>query len=342
MPAPTTTVTILTVRAILGAAAHRGVLLIDVLAAHGVDPGLLADDDARVPHALVAALWDIAAERLGDPDFGLNLGRSLPSGAFGLVEYTIRHAPDLRAAFGRLIRYQSLLHDRATYQLTVEGERARLSHVPPPDIAPPRHFGEFLVARFVELGRALVGERWSPDEVSFRHPRPASTGEHARLFGAAELRFGAPVTSMTFARALLDRPVVGADPRLAPLLDRLAVELSERRGGERPFLEHVQREVVVGLLDGVPPAGRTARRLGLSERSFFRRLQQEGTTYQKVVDDVRRELALQRLREPASSLSEIAYALGFADASAFHRAFRRWTGKNPGEWRHHAAAPSAR
>lgn len=331
------TTSILVVRTLIQAAEARGVSAAPLLAKAGVEPALLKNLDARVSNEAMEMLWDAIPRCVGDESFGLHLAeQSAATGSLDLVEYIIRNSPDLGTAYQKAMRYQQLLHDNATLQMEVQGDRARLSQKRPL-AREARHGDEYALATLVLFGRKVTGVDWAPRAVAFMHPAPPDTAEHRRIF-RAPITFGQDVTELIIDHKLLAQPVLGADPALYALLERHAEERLSRLSAVEGFLEQVRRQISAGLEGGVPEARDVARTLGLSQRSFERRLHNEGTTYREVVDAVRRELSLSYLREPRLRLMEISFLLGFAETSAFYRAFRRWTGTTPlGYRRRHAA-----
>lgn len=336
MKSPPTT-SILMVRGLVQIAEARGVGVAPILTQAGVDPALLKNPDARVSLESMRALWQAIPRSVGDESFGLHLAeRSAATGSLDLVEYIIRNSPDLGTAYRKAIRYQQLLHDTATLELEVKGDRARIFQTSDAS-RDARHGNEYALATLLLFGRKVTALDWAPRAVAFMHPAPPDTTEHRRIF-RAPITFGQNVTELIFDQEILSRPVVGADPALYALLERHAEERLARIPAAEGFLDQVRRQISAGLEGGVPEARDVARTLGMSQRSFERRLHDKATTYRELVDAVRRELSLSYLREPRLRLMEISFLLGFAETSAFHRAFRRWTGTTPLEYRKRHAA----
>jgi AraC-like DNA-binding protein len=283
-------------------------------------------------------LWIELARRTGDEAFGIHIAQRAALPVNDVIEYTLSHSVTLGAAFRQLIRFQRIIHDAACFGLEVDGETAHLSHravdsevkVPPP-------MSEYFVATMLLRGRTLIRRDWTPLEVHFSHPEPVSTRDHRRLFGCPVL-FRQPVTEMLFDAALLQEPVPAADPALGAMLERLARGLLDRLPDESSFADSVRHHIRATVREGPPEAAEIAKRMAMSERSFFRELQRQGTSYLKLVDSVRRELACERLRDPRFTISEVAFLVGFSEGSAFHRAFRRWTGESPSDFRRKLAS----
>lgn len=179
--------------------------------------------------------------------------------------------------------------------------------------------------------RWMTGRAINPLEIRFQGPAPADVEPYRQVF-QAPLRFGAEHYALRFSRADMDTPLPTANESLAQLHDRFAGEYLARFTGSR--VTHLARQVLCRLLpQGEPKREVVASALHLSQRTLQRRLQEEGTSFQQLLDDTRRELAEQYLAQPNLTLLEIAYLLGFADPSNFFRAFRRWFDATPGEYR---------
>ena len=179
----------------------------------------------------------------------------------------------------------------------------------------------------------LTGLRLFPSRVRFIHTRMKSPEEFAPYFGG-DVRFGAAVDEITFAKTIGSAPVVSADP----FLNRLLVQhyedaLASRRAGRASFQARVENTIVPLLPHAEVRAGEIAQRLGLSQRTFARRLSAEGLTFSALMDRLRLDLANRYLADGDASISQIAWLLGYQEVSAFSKAFRRWTGKSPREVR---------
>jgi AraC-like DNA-binding protein len=323
---------------ILDAVARAGGKPQVVLRRVGLTADLLRRSDARVPFDALMRAWEIAPEIVRDDAFGLHVGSSLPRGAFGLLEYSARTSATLRGAIDRLVEYQRLLNDRARFALSVSGSQATLSAwIAGATTAGPRHFHEAMAAALISLARDATGVDIVPLEVAFPHAVPRSTAEHRRLL-RCPLRFAAPQAQIVISRAALDLPLREHDPALARVLDdccaRAISRLPPIADGVRLCRELIAAQVRAGES---PRIGLIARELALSPRSLQRALHAAGWTYRSIVDDVRREVAVSLVTGSDEHAAQIAYRLGYADASAFHNAFRRWTGHTVTEVRQRRA-----
>jgi AraC-like DNA-binding protein len=323
---------------IVKAAAAQGVPPADLQAATGFDPAVAADPDARIPLELETALWEEAARRSGDPAFGLHAAEGLQPGVFEVLDYVFRAAPTLRAALERLSRYNRLLHDIAAIAVLDRGPVIRVEHqLSEPGAIQSRQAAEFTLAGIVVVAAQMAEEPVRPLRVAFRHraPEAAVVREHQRLFGV-EPSYGEPVNALELDSGALSRALPRADPVLSRVVLRHAdAMLAARPAPAESFANRLRRLLATALADeeGGIALTEAAARLHMSERTVQRRLADEGLTYDQLLEELRRDLALRYLQDPRVAIAQIAYLLGYSEPSAFHRAFKRWTGKTPNETR---------
>jgi AraC-like DNA-binding protein len=299
----------------------------------GLDYAALDDPEARFPQDDMTRLWHLAVDVSGNPAIGLNMARlSVRPTAFHVVGYALMSSRNLREGFNRLVRYQRIIAEGSDLSFHVRPDGYELTLAIHGDRLPAaRQSCEASLAHTLTFCRWLTGKPMSPRLVSFQGPPPERLELYREVF-QTPLRFNAEHYGLLFDRADLDAPLPSANEALAQLHDRFAGEYLARFSESR--VTHQVRQVLCRLLpQGEPKREAVAQALLLSERTLQRRLQEEGTSYQQLLDDTRRELAEQYLAQPNLTLLEIAYLLGFADPSNFFRAFRRWFDATPGEYR---------
>ena len=295
-------------------------------------PADLFDDPERVmPYASFGGLLARCAEVSGCAHFGLRAGMRGGLGWLGRVGFVARHSPNVRAA---LQGVAATLHHTDTGGEAVlrgDAEEASLAYLisgPEPEGA--EHIADAATALSFNILRELCGPDWRPSEVALAHRRPTDTGPHARFYGCP-VRFGAEDNAVTFPARWLDRAIPGAEPELRRIL------LADLARGEAkraiPFADDVTRVIRTLLASGECSASGVARLFGITERSLSRRLLRDGTHYKVLLDEVRRANARRLLEDTEIPLSELAGILGYSEASAFTRAFRRWEGTSPARWR---------
>jgi AraC-like DNA-binding protein len=294
-----------------------------------------------MPGPVAIAMWEEVARVVGDDRFGLRLGqRTSDAGALPVVGYVVQTSPTLGEGIARALRFQRLVQTLNRAELHVTDSVARLVvQVRARHAERLRHPIDFALAFVVSLAGRLTGASLAPRRASFSYARPSSVEDHERLFGT-QLRFGAAVTEMVLDPAALRRPVLTADTQLRTLIEQHAEQLLARLPAGDSLAERIRAAIVEGLRADRTGVGDLASALRMSARTLQRRLRAEGTSHAALLDEVRRELALRYVRDRGLSLSEVAFLLGFADQTTFHRAFVRWTGQAPGAFRRALERPA--
>lgn len=325
-------VSVRSVRPVLMYIRGRGHDVNGFLQREGVDSILLRDPEARLPHGAAVRVWQAAVELTNDTNLGLHVAEAIQQGQFGALEYALRTSANLGDAFTRLCRYHRLLHDAAQVDLELHRNHAILTHVLPLPGGAPRPVSEFILAAWLLTARQATGVDLVPVEVRFPHLAPVDTGEHRRVFGCS-LKFGHSRSELVLSRGLLDLPLVKADPVLQEIVEDQVAALLAKLPKAEATTDAVRRFLAEELSNGRPGLEQLAPRLHMSARTLHRRLEQEGTNFRCILGEVRRELALCHLAEGRLAIGEIAFLLGFSEVSAFHRAFKQWTGHAPHAYR---------
>ncbi|WP_339461990.1 AraC family transcriptional regulator [Pseudomonas sp. EA_105y_Pfl2_R69] len=298
----------------------------------GLDYAALEDPDARFPQDGMTRLWQRAVELSGDPAIGLNMAKVVRPASFHVVGYALMSSRTLKEGFARLVRYQRIIGEGADLSFRPQRNGYELTLAIHGDRLPAaRQSCEASLAYALAFCRWMTGKPIRPQRVLFQGDPPADLQPFEQVF-QGPLQFNADHYGLLFERADMDMPLPTANESLAQLHDRFAGDYLARFSESR--VTHLTRQVLCRLLpQGEPRREVVAQALHLSQRTLQRRLQEEGSSFQQLLDDTRRELAQQYLAQPALSLLEVAYLLGFADPSNFFRAFRRWFGLTPGEYR---------
>ncbi len=304
----------------------------DLFVKLGLDYSALNDPDARFAQDGMTRLWQRAVEITGNPAIGLNLAKVMRPGAMHVVGYAVMSSSTLRDSFQRLVRYQRIIAEGADLQFGSTNRGALLTLAIHGDQLPPaRQSADGSLASTLAFCRWLTGKPLAPIEVYFQGPPPADIEPYQAAF-QAPLRFNAEYHGMLMRHVDMDIALPTANAELAQLHDRFAGDYLARFSDSR--VTHQARQVICRLLpQGEPRRETVAQSLHLSERSLQRRLDEEGTSFQQLLDDTRRTLAEQYLARADLALLEVAYLLGFADPSNFFRAFKRWFAMTPGEYR---------
>ncbi len=306
-----------------------------LLIAYGLDQARLAEPQARLSIPRYMRLGHAAMQLTGEPGLGLDMGRLRKAGHLGLVGVTAAQAPTVREAARTLIRFEPLYASnyRGTSSLHEDAGGAWLRFY---SISPYNGYNRFVVdtvlASWVTQLAAIAARPLSPSAVHIEFDRPPYGSRYEAFFGVP-VAFGAEHNQLRLDQASLAL----RNPEHCPGTWRQLRELCEaeldRRTRTRSLRERVAQLLGPMLKGQEPDLNQVAARLQLPPWTLRRKLEEEGTTYRAIINDTRRDLAMAYIRETESAFGEIAWLLGFSSAEAFQRAFKRWCGQTPGEYR---------
>lgn len=325
-PSASPSVCVKIIRVAMAGAASLGVPPAASLAMIGISPELLTDPTARVPHEVAMRLWRELPERVGHPAFGLHAAEIVAESSFDVVDHAIAASSTMRSALDALIRYQRLLHDANDihFESMPHGELRISQRFRLPEAMPP-HLVDFIAAIWVHRTALLSGRQPFLSRVELARPLPADLTAHRRSL-KVPIAFGAEKNALWCPAEHMDLPIVRADASLYAVLRRHADDLLAALPASQSLATALHRHLLGALSSGPPSIDAAATALGVSTRSLQRKLEEEGTSFKGVLDDVRRALAVSYLRDGSRTVSEVAFLVGFSEVSAFSRAFRRWTG----------------
>lgn len=304
-----------------------------VLASVGLDVNGVWDPKHMLDEGAFYAMIELMADEMDITALPLVVGAAMRPDEYGALGLAWKAAPNLLGSFSRVARYWRLWTSFSQYELEDTDEGVLfVEHRPGPRRLGMRISIEADLASGVSLGRQVSPEPFAPLRVMFRHEGPKTTTEHEAYFGCP-VEFGADRDAMLMSRASLTLPNVLGDQGITQfLVTHLDQELA--RIDDAPALaQQTKREIARALSEGLPKMGDIAKSLGLSVRSFHRRLAEQGVNFQTLTEETRREIALGMLQDEQYALSEIAFLTGFSEQSAFTRAFKRWTGQTPASYR---------
>ena len=310
----------------------RGVATADLLADAGLSRAYLEDPDARMAAPTVIALWDALRERTGDPELQLVAPVSLPFGAYRVIDYLVRASTTVGEGVGRFVQFFHLITQSATLRIESDENELRLCLTGAEGGAVPAVYVDYVFAALVSRMRMRVRAGLRVRRVELRRVEPAARARYEEVF-AAPVHFGCGRDVLCFSREEWAAPTDGADTALALLLEQHAQILAQRLPRSTSVFRSNVEQALAGACAEGGSAERVARALNVSVRTLQRKLIATGTTFRKLSEAVRGQLAVGYLADPAVSIAEVALLLGFSDQSSFNRAFRRWTGESPGRWR---------
>jgi AraC-like DNA-binding protein len=339
MPATLGTAEVVVLAPAVHALDAMGVASGPVLSAAGIAAASLARVDDRVPYDRVLAAWEHAASAAKDPAFGVHVAATIPPGALDLMDYLFSTSPTLLDAYRRIAKYPRIFIDSVWYRVAVSGVLVKISRHGGDAGHDARQFREFAVATFVRRGRDATGVHWIPRRVAFGHAPHEARDEVERFFGTT-VEYGHGPDHMWFDRDTAALPLRASDSRLSAILLRYADSLLPASSGAG-FVGMAHNAIVHELSTGSVSVAKGAARLGMSARTLQRRLRSHHVSHRQLLDESRFDLASAYLCDPSTSITQISIMLEFADVSAFTRAFKRWSGMTPSEFRrrHGSRAP---
>jgi AraC-like DNA-binding protein len=307
---------------------------------HGVNPDNLlkevglgrldvVDPDSRIPYAATLALIERAATTLGDASYGLRLGAAQEARGSGMLGYLMLNSPTLFAALGNAQRY---------FRVIGEGEDLEMERLGPhvtvrfretdKALRGLRHNSEYIAAIIVRACRDMTRTRVSPVRAEFMHGRPNTRVAYADHLGCS-VRFHADWDALVYDTSTMDLPVIGADSLLLKVLERACQKILGPTPRKQDVVRDVRKLVIDRLAKGTLQFDAVAAELNMSSKTLERRLAASGTTFSALLDDIRNALAKRYLSDTDLRLDQIAYLTGYSEPAALVRAFKRWTGTTP-------------
>jgi AraC-like DNA-binding protein len=303
-----------------------------LVAQAGLDPGVLADPDGRVPLAAHFKLWELLSRQ----PIGLALGARLGLAGMGVVGYAMQHGATVGEALDWQQRYRAVIHPDVVpaieRRVDAGAERVVFARPISPPFAKLREPVLAQASAIVAVMRALTGTSVRAVSVALPLPRPGDPTRQETFFGCP-VAWSVPRLEVAFDAAILSLALPRSDAQLFGYLARRAAEVFAALPDEASWVARSRRAIEECLVHGEPRLADIARRLAVSERTLHRRLEAEGTNVAELVDEARRERALLLSDDATLSIGELAFLLGYSEPAAFIRAFKRWTGETPTSYR---------
>ena len=303
----------------------------------GINSELLASPTLSLGLVNYCRVMEEAARHADFDNFGLHYGKQFKPQSLGLIGYIGLCSPTLEQALHNVVNaFPWHQHDTLT-RLVDKGDCWRLDYqVRHGAILSRRQDAELTLGMFLNLIRHVAGKNWAPREVHFEHPRPEQWHEHCKVFDAP-VWFDQPFNSLLIPKRDLLRSMPEHDPMLLMVMQD-AIRRLNSAASLQSVVEQARSQVNLSLMQGEPVLEEIAEKMGLSSWSLQRRLREEGISFTALVDKVRCEMATHYLQQKQLPISEMALLLGYSEVSAFSRAFRRWFGISPRQWRQHGLA----
>jgi AraC-like DNA-binding protein len=323
----------------------KGIDKTDFLRKANIEESLLLNTEARLPEEDFERLTELAAALTEDDAFGLHQGTYMEVSDLGVLGYVMLHSKTIRHALAAYQKYNVIVCNAFNISLEEEGEgddvTLEISFQDPdpdprssfyPHQSPSRHCMEDMASSLYHLMIKLSCRPISLKEVHFTHGAPLVIDEYASVLGVTP-QFGQASNRLRISKGVLEYPILFADAKLLGTFEAIADEARQRLLQGRAFTDQLYNWIMQSMPTYIPSLKDTAKAFHMSIRSIQAKLAQEHTTYQDIVNRVRKELAVGYLAKPEYKIGEVAYLLHFSEPSAFQSAFKKWTGVTPRQYR---------
>lgn len=303
-----------------------------IIESAGVKLEKIEDPDTRFSVEINYRMWELATEKTGDPAFGIAAAEHFNPGMLHGLGFSWMASSTLKEAFVRMIRFQKLISSAGGAHTVDLGSSVRLvAATSIPGYEHPHSYALSILAGITRMCRLTAGAETRPESVTLRIEEEGDCERIYEFFGCP-VEFGADTNSLIFSKALLNKPLSLANPKVARLNDQIVVDYLARFDQQSLALQ-AQSKIVAKLPSGRPNQAEIALSLNMSLRNFQRKLKLEGTSFREIVDHIRRNLAIEFIKDQSRSIGAISYNLGFTEPANFTRSFKSWTGQSPKEYR---------
>lgn len=321
------------IRTLLSSLMQQGIDADRFLAALGLTHQIVDGTENRIDISVYDRAQEIAVEMLDDPALGLHMGEQTNPSSLGVLGHMLMTAATIGDALKLFFKYHSLISDSEPSSIQVEGEHAILTYnFPRSTPLCNRIRAEFGLVQIARMAKNVISTNMDAIEVRFAHPEPDYVDEYRRIFDAP-IRFNCDNTQVVFAANLLGEKLLHGDESVLSLLreeaDRQLLSLNK----DGCIAEKVESLLLAHIQQGKPSINKVAGYFHMNERTLRRKLEAQNTTYSELLTQVQRKVACRMLENPSIPIEVIAEKLRFSETSAFYRAFKRWTGLTPAEYR---------
>lgn len=312
---------------------RRGLAADEVLGEVGLRRTDLADPESLVPHAALLSLIERAAALTGDASFGLRLGASRDLHDGGLLAFVVLNSSTLMEALTNMQRYYRVVGEGEEFEIERGGPHVTLRfRETDPEQRGLRQTSDYIAALLVRACRDLTRKRVSPLRAEFIHGRPNTKVAYTELLGCPA-RYDAAWDALVWPADIMQLPVVGADDALLRVLKSACRRILGPASRKQDLVREVRELIIDRLAKGRAGFDDIARELNMSSKTLERRLAERDTSFSRLIDDIRGDLAKRYLADTELRLEQIAYLVGYSEPAALVRAFRRWTGTTPIQFR---------
>lgn len=293
----------------------------------GIDPEAIFDSRARIDYGAFDRLFQQAIKLSGDPFFGLRQQQYFRPAHLGALGFAWLASTSIRTAFQRMSRYSHMISEALSVSLEDDGSHLTVTFKANRPSLNESVREDAQLAMATNCCRVIAGDRFRAAQVHFTQPEPADTSYHYELF-RCPIRFNAAATAMLIPVAVADQRLTGSNDELARLNEHIVVKYLAYTD-KKDIVNRVKAAIIDGLGSGRVAESRIADTLHMTPRNLHRKLLREDTSFKLILNELRKDLAQQYIRDRSITLTEISFMLGFSEMSSFSRAYKNWTGATP-------------
>lgn len=297
----------------------------------GVDPSVLTSSDVEIPEFSYIELWDVVSR--DNPNVGLEVGSCIEIDNIGALGYAIYSSQTMKMALEILSKFIVVFSQQSRIDFSITGTKIVISYsIEDPTFLYHKQDSEFSISAILKILNLITGDNVLPERVDFKHRKPEDTSFHKDIF-RCPIYFNQEENRLYFSSVILSLPIICRNERLFVALEPYLEQQRKKRISTDNLLLRIKSVICSDLNLGPPSLLLVSKQLGMSVRTLQRKLSFLGVDFSVLVENVRRDLAVEYLINTAKSITEISLSLGYSESGSFSRAFRRWTGYSPLQYR---------
>lgn len=304
-----------------------------ILSAAGLEEEQLSKPDGRISVEKAMKVWEVIVSQTGSQDIGLLSGKRMRLNSMGILGYLVMNSDNLKKALNKQFTYQRLVNSISFMTLIEDKGTVKLQY----ELQEPwqplfRYTLDFMVAATANVFFENLYQPYKPVEVGFCFEQPANSAFYHQVFKTTNIHFNCTHTYISYPSALFALPIMGANPAFLSHFDKeLELAISEH-DSQSKYQREVKGLIQKQLKAEIPKVDDVARHIGVSTRALQQLLKTEGTSYQTLLNEVRKEVSLTQLRNKSFNITEVAFITGFSNLASFSRNFKKWTGQSPSQY----------